>query len=41
MLGEIHSKEGKCTELAKDHVMDGFGINSVELTFFHATILHI
>jgi hypothetical protein len=31
MLGEIRYKEGKCMELTKDHVMDGFGISSVEL----------
>jgi hypothetical protein len=31
MLWEIHYKEGKCIELAKDHPMDGFGISSVEL----------
>ena len=30
MLGEICYKEGKCMELAKDHVVDGFGISSVE-----------
>jgi len=31
MLGEEHYKEGECMELAKDHVMDCFGISSVKL----------
>jgi len=31
MFGKIGYKEGKCMELAKDHVMDGFGISGVEI----------